>query len=220
MTFTRSVRLAATVLLLPLVFAACEGEVGLTGPVGPQGAEGAEGPVGPAGPIGNANIITGSATYAEADWSTDLVQFSYQSDLTEIQFGKRARWIEIAVPELTAEVMASGAVFMWMRPISTVLVPLPYRFQPLTSVWIHNYTHEIREGQIRLLYYLENQEMADDTGLSPLTITQATREFRWMIIPPTVTPNLIDLPLELGPDAVVGELSARGLEAEWGGRGQ
>ena len=215
MTFRRSVRLAATVLLLPLVFVACEGEIGPTGPTGPQGGEGA---VGPAGPIGNANIITGSATYADADWSTTVVQFSYQSDPTEIQFGKQARWIEIDLPELTAEVMTSGAVFMWMRPISTVLVPLPYRFQPVTSVWIHNYTHEIREGQITLLYYLENQEIADDISLSPLTITQATREFRWMIIPPTVTTNLIGLPLELGPDAVVGELRDRGLEAEWGGQ--
>jgi hypothetical protein len=208
-TVRLSVRLAAIFLFLPLVFVACEGEVGPTGPAGPQGAEGA---VGPAGPIGNANIISGSATYADADWSTTLVQFSYRSNPSVIQFGKQARWIDIAVPELTASVITDGAVFMWMRPISSVLVPLPYRFQPVSSVWIHNYTHEIREGELRLLYYLENQEDAADISLSPLTITQATREFRWMIIPPTVTTNLIGLPLELGPEAVAGELRRRGLE--------
>ncbi len=202
------------------MLAACEGEAGPTGPAGPTGAEGAQGPIGPQGPIGNANVISGQFTAAEADWSTTTVQFGFGTTTGGTSLGKPARYLDIAVPDITADVVTDGAVLVFMQhqnSPATSFVPLPFEFYQLTSSLSWNYLHLISAGNIRVLFFYRDLTDPSNFSDSPLSPAQMTRVYRWVIIPPAAAPVVAELDLALGADAIVSELRHRGFEVSFGG---
>ncbi len=199
------------------LLAACEGP---TGPEGPQGIQGIQGQEGPQGPIGNANVISGRVTLTEADWSTTTVQLRFNTSPGTYFYAIPARYADVAVSDLTLDVINNGAVLLYTAPDDArpnEFVPLPYRFRFIdTTVGYYRVLDaRVQEGNIRFYYYYEVLD-ANVTPPSALEATQPDRVFRWVIIPPAAASTLSTLPLAAGPDAVLAELEERGFEAEEG----
>jgi len=215
MTFPRVsilTRSTPAFLLLAVAIMGCEGP---TGPTGPQGPTGAAGPEGPQGPAGSANVLSGTLATTDADWSTNTVQFFYQSSPNSGLGGKPARYLDLDIPELTASVVAGGVVLVWIE-YSPMHQPdsyssLPYRFLPLSSTQAWTYALQIREGVARVMFFKEDLNDPTNFSLDPLTPAQADRQFKWVIIPPAAASEARSLPVEMGPQAVVAELERRGV---------
>lgn len=210
-----TVPVLAIILATTAFLGACEGP---TGPEGPQGPQGIQGPVGPQGPIGNANVISGRVTLTDGDWSTGTTQFSYNNAPGSHIFSVQARYSDVAVSDLTLDVINNGAVLLWLTPsISqpTVFASIPYRFRFIitstTYYWVHDAI--VSEGNIRFLFFYEPLD-ASTTPPSPLATTQPDRIYRWVIIPPAAAAMQSTLPLAAGPDAVLAELEERGFTVE------
>lgn len=199
-------------LTLALVVSGCEG------PTGPEGSAGEQGPEGPQGPPGTANVITGSVTLEEADWSDDLRSATGVHISAGIGFGKPARYLDIEVTDITADVIADGAVLVYMETVrddgslTTLYTQLPHRFLFSLGTVAWHFDHELTEGNIQVLFFIEDLENPSNT-VDPLGPTQATREYRWVILPPAATTaeQVQALPIEVGPDAVVEALEDRGF---------
>jgi hypothetical protein len=187
---------AATTML-----AACSGE---------DGVDGAQ------GPPGTANVISGRDTVANADWSSTTTQIPYSTSNSSASFGKPARFLDLNVPQLTAQVHAGGAVLVWMQsaPVlgdANTFVPLPWNFVFLSSPNTYHYVLDLTPGRIRVLFFVQN---LTDPGIfgDPLAPTQATRIFRWVLIPPAAAAAVQALRLDDGPDVAIAELARRGFK--------
>ena len=205
----------AIILATTAFLGACEGP---TGPEGPQGPQGIQGVQGPQGPIGNANVISGRVTLTEADWSTNTTQFGYVNGPGSTIFSVPARYSDVAVSDLTLDVINNGAVLLWLTPNTyqpTVFAPIPYRFRFIitttTFYWVHDAL--VSEGNIRFLFFYEPLD-ASTSAPSPLDATQPDRIYRWVIIPPAAAAMQSTLPLAAGPDAVLAELEEQGFTVE------
>ncbi len=214
MISSRSLLRSTTALLACSLVAACTGEAGPTGPQGPEGAAGPQGIEGPQGPTGTANVISGSLLVEGASWSAGTEQVLLDTAPGSISGGDPARYRDITIPEITADVLGGGAIQIWMEVTSGNWATLPYSFKHVLSGYERFYEVEVSEGAIRLLFLLRNindPETIEDPAASP----QPDRNFRWVIIPPaaagpSASPLMTSLPLESGPDETLRELQRRG----------
>lgn len=188
-----------------VVTAACSGE---------DGAPGLQ------GPPGTANVISGRDTVSNADWSTTTTQEVLSTGTSSASGGKVARFLDLNVPQLTAAVHDGGVVLVWMQvnPSGVIqsaqaFVQLPWDFVFLLASQMFHYDLDITPGRIRVLFFVEN--LADPSvGIDPLVPVQATRIFRWVIIPPAALSLLQSVRRDDGPEAVLAALAARGFTAE------
>lgn len=208
--------LSVAILLAVGGLAGCKGP---TGPTGPQGAQGPTGPQGIQGPTGNANIISGADTVTNADWSSSTVQFSYATSNSSASFGKPARYVDFSVPADTGATFNSGAVLVWMQrdPVLTpnVYVQLPWLYNYVVGTQEYHYDLELKPGNIRVLFFIVDLSNPSSTP-SPLTPTQATRIYRWVIIPPAAASIAASLNLAEGPDATISALRKYGFNVQPG----
>jgi hypothetical protein len=195
--------LTLATLLAVAITAACAGEDGQNGATGPQG------------PPGTANVISGRDTVTNADWSTTTVQGSFNITPGGTSFSKPARFLDINVPAITAPVLSAGAVLVWMQSHpggtqvdTTKYVQLPWIFTFVLGSH-HIYEREVTLGRIRVLYFIVDLSNPGTT-VDPLAVTQATRIFRWVIIPPAASALVAALPADAGPDATLAALEAGG----------
>ncbi len=211
--------LSVTILITAAFIAACKGPAGATGPQGATGAAGAQGPQGPQGPTGNANIISGADTAAEADWSASWAQLQFSNSNSGTAGGDEARYIDFPVPADTGATFNSGAVLVWMQsdPVfsPTKYVQLPYKFKFVLNSTEYNYQLELTPGNIRVWFYIVDLNNPT-TAVDPTTVPQATRIFRWVIIPPAAASVVPSLHPAAGPDATVSVLRMHGFNVEPG----
>lgn len=203
--------LFGSLLVIPtlVVLNACSGDQGPTGPAGPQGPQGIQ------GPVGNANIISGRTTVTEADWSSDVIFYGFQVDPNVTFFWEDARYADVDVPEMTADVVENGAVLMWMSTEFGLegFLPIPVRFsRNTTDAFTWSYHARVSEGAIRLLFLHERLDPSVSPP-SPLASTQPDRLLRWVIIPPAAAAAAETLPIHLGADATVQALGEMGYPA-------
>ncbi len=197
-------------LLTAAAFLSCNGKDGATGPQGPPGNDGV---TGPAGPAGTANVISGRDTITDADWSATTTQFGYNISPGTTFYGYPARFVDLSIAQLDSAVLGSGAVLLWMDKGAGTYVQLPWAFLFVTTARQYNFAHEISLGRVRVYYFvvvLNNPA----TMIDPLTITQPTRIFRWVIVPPAAASIVARLRAEPDPDAALGALAARGFAVE------
>jgi hypothetical protein len=172
---------------------------------------------GPTGPPGTANVISGRDTVANADWSGSTVQTGYQSDPGVISFSKPARYLDLSIPQIDSVVAAGGAVLVWMQPDPydepTLYVPLPYVFLYIGSGYTYHYEPEILPGKVRVLYYVVDLDNPT-SSIDPLAATQATRIFRWVIIPPAAASLVPALSRQPSPDGALAMLATHGFGVE------
>ncbi|MGH7669323.1 MAG: hypothetical protein ACRENQ_07490, partial [Gemmatimonadaceae bacterium] len=191
----------------------CKGADGATGPQGAQGTQGTPGVQGPQGPAGTANVISGSDTATDADWSTGTTQIGFSGSNNSTSYGKPARYLDIPVTQLTDSVYNAGAVLVWMQADPVVnpnsLVQLPWDFVFLSATSEYHYDLALTSGNIRVLFFIQNLNDPTDFG-NPLGVTQATRIFRWVIVPPPAASIVPSLHPENGPDATIAVLAAHG----------
>lgn len=205
------------VLGLLLVFsAACEGPTGPAGPQGPAGEAGPEGPQGPQGPTGTANIISGDTLITDADWESGTRQLDLGTGPGSTSFGKVARYLEIAVPEISADVVSAGAVMVWFEhsPSSQpgVYTQLPYRFVFLIGSQAWHFHPEVQEGVVGVYFFKE--DLNDPSEITdPTTPTQPDRRYRWVIIPPAASSIVDGLSTEISKEEVLEELARHGYHA-------
>ena len=139
-----SVLLLASTVLLAI---SCEGEQGLTGPSGDDG---------------NANVVTGTITPTNEEWlSFAYYWFSISPTYSQ---GYGTRYVDIPLAEITADVIATGAVLVSFQARSGYpnWTPLPFQFVPFSGDYIINIVYEVTEGNIRLHYFY----MKNDAGVT------------------------------------------------------
>lgn len=192
-------------LVLAVTVLACSGEDGRDGAAGMQG------------PPGTANVISGRDTVSNADWSTTTTQLVLSTGVGSASGGKPARFLDFNVAALTPEVHERGAVLVWMQvnphgPIQSqqAFMQLPYTFIFLSSNNLFHYFLEITPGRIRTLFLVQDINDPSVFG-DPLTPVQATRIYRWVIVPPAAASVLASLRMEDGPDAALEMLERRGF---------
>lgn len=197
----RLLNLGAIVALVVTV--SCAGEDGATGPQGLQG------------PPGTANVISGRDTITNADWSTTTVQGTFNISPGGTIFSKPARFLDINVAQITNSVLSAGAVLVWMQPNpagsgadTTRYAQLPFVFTFITG-FHHIYDPQVTVGRIRVLYFIVDLSNPG-TNPDPLAGQQATRIFRWVIIPPAASALVAALPPNATPEATLAALEAGG----------
>ena len=132
-------------------------------------------------------VISGHDTVTEADWSTTAINTILSVPNGQIVF-REARYLDLMVPELDSALINNGAVLVWMRPhdYGLTYLPLPYSAYANGGPWSYYYRFEVSVGRVRVLFF-----MIDTTNptanLSPFTILQGTRVFRWVVIPAGAT---------------------------------
>lgn len=89
----------------------CEGPEGAPGKQGDKGEKGDEGETGPQGQTGNANVLY--TDWKTIPWSSQYSSFSKDSTLNLKIQSYDTPWI--SVPELTEEVLANSAIFVYKR---------------------------------------------------------------------------------------------------------
>jgi len=210
-------RVQSVVILLAVgLLAGCKGP---TGPTGPQGAEGPTGPQGIQGPTGNANIISGADTVAAADWSSSTIQIEYSSAPNSASFGKPARYVDFPVSDLSGTTFTAGAVLVWMQPDPNfnpdTYVQLPWLYNYVIGTQEYHYDLSLTPGNIRVLFFIV--DLSDPSSITdPMTATQVTRIFRWVIIPPAAASIVTSLNLGEGPDATISALQKYGFNVQPG----
>jgi hypothetical protein len=106
------------------------------------GCEGDQGPVGPAGPAGNANVKSGTVAPTNAEWLWNSVYTLKESTGQTTSYF--TRHVDVAVPQITAEIIANGAVLVFFEPLpgSGRWAPLNYSFLAFGGEYFHNYVYE------------------------------------------------------------------------------
>jgi len=153
-------------------------------------------------------------TLTDDDWSSVLIAHYFEHTPNGAYEWERARFANVDVPEISAEVLEDGAVLTWLDTGfgQTNYQPLPVRFiRANNTPYTWSYHAQITEGRIRLLFMHERLDPAV-TPPSPLTTVQPDRILRWVIIPPAVTLVAETLPVHLGAEATVRALVDHGFE--------
>lgn len=157
------------VVVTTLVLTGCEGEAGPQGPEGPQGAQGVQGDAGPQGDPGTANVIY-------SDW-TGFDIGNWEALASE--FGSDVRNYPVAVSDLSANILSTGMIFVFVRfnGFGDDVIPLPY-------------TGNIIGGFQRLYYQASVSEimikMTNDDGVGDPGIFGSTgldNAYRYILIP-------------------------------------
>lgn len=145
------------------------------------GCEGDKGPTGPAGADGNANVLTGTISPTNEEW---LWNSLYRLETSPgSSTGYFSRYVDIPVPEITADIMATGAVLVFFQPYPSegVWSPLPYYFNSGYAGFSYCYVYQAMEGNIRLHhFYMPNDTNPTIPDLSAAVIP--TFPFKYMII--------------------------------------
>lgn len=153
-------------LAIALATGACEGP---TGPQGDQGPQGAQGPQGEQGPEGTANVIYSEWTaFDVANWSE-----------AQSEYGQMRREYPIDVPELDAEILATGTVQVYARVPGTLgdkVFPLPWIYG-LTKGIAQVLGFELEPATIIINFH----DLVDDS-VDPGTFGSGA-EYRYVIIP-------------------------------------
>lgn len=136
------------IILLSAVFIAmltgCKKETGPVGPTGPQGPQGIQ---------GNANVHSYSFAAAPNNWNTTSSPPAY--------------FVSLSVPELTSEIMNSGAVLVYMQVAGNT----NYTQLPVTSY--------VSSG------YSETFEVSNTVG-----VVKVFRSNSSLTLPPALTTNV------------------------------
>jgi hypothetical protein len=149
--------------------------------------EGDQGPVGPKGDTGNANVKSGSISPTNAEWLWNSV-YTLDTD-TGSSTSWFTRYVDVSVPQITAGIIANGAVLVFMEPDvgSGRWVPLNYSFTSFGGTYMLNFVYEATEGLLRLHFY-----MTPNTGANPSTQTWQlpTFAFRYVVIAGTALQSI------------------------------
>ncbi len=150
---------------------------------------GCEGDAGPTGPAGNANVKVGTISPTNAQW----IAYSNWTMTTEVgtETAHSTRYVDIAVPEITADIIAKGAVLVYFEAEtgSDRWTALPYELLHYTRAYFINVVYEVQVGKIRLHYFL----MPGPSGATvPDVATKVipTYDFKYLVIEGTA---LLDL---------------------------
>ncbi len=148
--FQPSRRWALYPLMIAALFflASCEGDVGPVGPVGPPGPQGPSGPQGPAGESATFSI---KFSVFSTDWSS----------VGEVGDDGHFLFLNIEVPEITADIVENGIVLVYYRANDVD----PWFFLPFTEV--NNVAGEEFIEVLDYIYglgFVELRSIANDRG--------------------------------------------------------
>jgi hypothetical protein len=164
---------------------------------------GCEGDMGPAGPAGNANVMAGTISLTNAEWLA-YSQWRMTTDVGTITV-KSTRYVEIPVAEITADIIANGAVLMYIEAEtgSDRWTTLPFEFLHYTREYFINIVYEVQEGMIRLHYFLMRaREGATLPDLAAHVIP--AYEFKYVVIEGTALKTLQAGGVDLShPDRII-----------------
>lgn len=142
-------------------------------------AAGCSGDDGPAGPAGNANVMSGSVTPTNAEWLWPGGYTQYWGSGSWTSYF--TRYYDIALTELSADLIDNGAVLVYMEPVpdSGRWVPLDHDFVSFDAAYTMRYVYEASEGLIRLQYFMTPNQGAVP---SAQTYVLADLAFRYVLI--------------------------------------
>ena len=160
-----------------------KGPRGETGPRGEQGARGLQGPQGPQGDPGTANVIY--SEWVDFNLNTWSASFTF--------FGQTRREYHIDVPEITAAILSSGTVMVYIRLQGTSgsIQPLPLIGPILSSTKDQILNFRLQTGKIVLEFHNSVTDRDQDPGRFG-----TGNQYRYVIIPggiPAGKKNYFDL---------------------------
>ena len=130
-----------------------QGPQGTAGPQGTQGAQGTPGTPGAQGPQGNANVISKTYSSTNYTWNKETI------------LGINFRTIQIPVPEITAEIMNTGMVLVYVAATTDAWTPLPLTLGVDPKLLLVSFGNSVGSLKIRTRYS-DNS----DTGVIGLNI--------------------------------------------------
>jgi hypothetical protein len=174
------------------------------------------GPQGPPGVDGNANVATHTLTLTSAQW---LWQGQYTMTTgSNTALGWLTRYADIERPQLTADVLARGAVLVYTQADTAVAdkwVPLPHQLLAGNLNYHYNYVYEALVGKVRLHFFYTPSAPSAPSASTPTdlrTVTLPTRKFKVTIIDGTIAASIGAEGVSLAdPIAVDAALMRRGL---------
>ena len=154
------------------IFTACSGD---------------QGPAGPKGDKGNANVMSGSLAPTDAEWLWNA-NYTLRTGpgSTTSWF---TRYVDVALPQITAGIIANGAVLVFMEPEpgSGNWVSLIYSFVSFGGTYFHHFAYNASEGLLRLHFF-----MTPNTGANPSSQTWVlpVYTFRYVIVAGTALQSM------------------------------
>lgn len=123
---------------------------------GDAGPEGPEGPQGPAGPPNNANVVSRTFPTAGITWNAAPI------------FGVNYRIAELAMPEITAAVVDSGAILVYgafyFGQLGQPWTALPFTFQEPNGLTYH-FVYGIKTGAVVIRFNRSNNADPGSAGI-------------------------------------------------------
>lgn len=144
-----------------------------------------EGDAGPAGPPGNdgiANVSSGTFSIAPTAYTNGSWHFPVAGGTQ----ANPAKVATVAIPAITSEILASGAVLVYLRTPSTPTGPLdhwtllPFHQGGFGGGYLVSIKAAVRPGEIRIGYVHESTGPAAPPDVYSASLP--TYEFRWVVI--------------------------------------
>ncbi|UCF06093.1 MAG: hypothetical protein JSV33_03415 [bacterium] len=164
---------------------------------------GCEGDTGPTGPAGNANVMAGTISPTNAEWIC-CSNWKMTTDVGTVT-AITTRYVDIPVAEITADIIANGAVLMYFEAEtgSARWAPLPFELLHYTRAYFINVVYEVQEGMIRLHYFLMSA-IPGVTPPDPATVVIPTYHFKYLVIEGTALLTLQAGGIDLSePDRII-----------------
>jgi hypothetical protein len=161
----------------------CKGDVGPTGPAGASGTNGAN---------GNANVVTGAFILKDSAYVTGFWTVSTGPGSI---LGLGAKIASVPVPAVTAGIMDSGAVLLYIaNPVglttdSIQWTPMPYSYSPFEGDYLVRFDFGAATGTINVAYMFQ----PTDAASAPPPIFGSvvpTQEFKYVAIAGTTAAAL------------------------------
>jgi hypothetical protein len=181
-------RHSASVFLIIAATAACEGDTG---------------PAGPAGQDGIGNVLSGTFTVAPSAYTNGFWHFPVAGGTQ----ANPAKVATVSVPAITSTVLASGAVFVYLRVPSSPTgasdhwTLLPFHQGGFGGGYLVSIKAAVRTGEIRIGY--AHETTGASTAPDVYAVTLPSYEFRWVAIEGAAGSALGAVAQAVGPDALM-----------------
>ena len=166
---------------------------------------------GPAGPQGNANVVTGTFTLADADYVDGFWNVPVEGGT----YSHQAKVAAMNVPAITSDIADDGLVLVYLRTPSTETgapdqwTPLPFHQIGLFGGYLISVKAAYSTGTVRI-GYLHEQTDTSVAVPSVYTETVPTYEFKYVAVAGEAAAQLATLPVR-DYGAVTHVLAGRGM---------
>jgi hypothetical protein len=140
---------------------------------------------GPTGPQGNANVVSGTFSVADADYIDAFWYLPVEGGV----YGHQAQVATVTVPAITSDIVSDGLVLVYVRtpttslpaPAPTHWAALPFQQIGLGGGYLMSLKYAYSVGTVRIAYLHERTDTSVAVP-SVYTVTLPTYEFKYVAV--------------------------------------